>query len=205
MPKLKDKLPNLLGMDAPFGFRPEDKFLNPIKHKESSGNLDVDHPIVTKGVGKGTKAIGLYGLLIPTVKNVSEALSKKGSVIRSNIDPTYQDPEIETLKNKTDEEIRQALEGNEDLQNRVARLLATHVLARQQGDEDKAAYSWIMGHNLEPERITPEKVEGSDYVQKVRKFREKLPEEVAEKPGELLEPIDEKTTRYDKLKRLMKL
>lgn len=62
----------------------------------------------------------------------------------------------------------QSLEQEPEAQDYLARRLAKQLLEKTGGDQDRAAYMWTMGHNLPNQRVTPEKMDSSDYVQKFR-------------------------------------
>lgn len=132
---------------------------------ESSGGKDTDHPVVTApNLQQGTRAIGRYGLMPNTVKELVNRRRLRGTV----------SPDMMDLTDLPPEEIKARLEASPELEEQFANDLANHVIQRQGGDEDKAAYSWIQGHNLSPDEIKPETLEQSPYVQKFRRVNETL-------------------------------
>ena len=125
-----------------------DDFLNRIAQLESSGGENTDHPEVKSGLQKGSTAIGTYGLMPNTIR---EILNRKR--LANQLQPADQE-----LMKMNDDQIREKVSSDPDLEKALAQQLATHVLQRQKGDEDRAAYSWNMGHNLSPQRITDDKL-----------------------------------------------
>lgn len=142
-------------------FGKEDQFLDKISQLESSGGVDTDHPMITQGMHTGDKAIGQYGLMPNTIQELANRRSLQG------------DPTLEPLKSMSDEEMRSAVQAEPELEQMLARQLARHVLNKQK-DEDKAAYSWQMGHNKSPKDITPEDMSSSEYVTKFKRLKTKM-------------------------------
>jgi len=86
-------------------------------------------------------------------------------------------PSHDQLRNITSlppDQMKQVVEQNPDYEQAMAEFLANHVLTRQQGDEEKAAYSWFQGHNLTPEKIEQRPYRKHDYVQKYNQYYKKL-------------------------------
>jgi hypothetical protein len=133
-------------------------FLQKIGTIESNNGKNTNHPVVQFGVNKGDKAIGIYGLMPNTVDDVLSRMRNEGTIT----------PELDSLQNLDHDQMRVVLSQRPDLQKQIAGRLAEHVLTKQGGNEDAAAFSWNAGHNLSPQRITPDKLDNSDYVQKFR-------------------------------------
>lgn len=145
------------------------KFLKTISQIESSGGQNYAHPEVHAGIQAGTSGIGRYGLMPNTVKELINRRRQSGTMT----------PELQDIDSMPPEQIKAHLEANPGLEDQLAEGLATHVLQRQMGDEDKAAYSWTMGHNTPNQQITPDKLndlttKGGQYVDKFRKIKELL-------------------------------
>lgn len=137
------------------------EFLEKIEQIESSGGQDTNHPIVTKdNLQQGTRAIGRYGLMPNTVKELVNRRRVRGTV----------SPDMIDVANLPPEEMKAKIEANPEMEDQFANDLANHVIQRQGGDEDKAAYSWQMGHNLTPDEITPDALENNNYVNKFRRL-----------------------------------
>lgn len=150
---------------AKYGY-PND-FLKKIEQIESSGGTNTQHPMLQHGIQAGTAAIGRYGLMPNTVREIVNRRRQDGTMTQ----------DLQDLDQIPPERIKAHIEANPGLEDDLARTLATHVLRRQLGDEDKAAYSWHQGHNLDPSEIThgqlndPSSV-GGDYVNKFRRVKD---------------------------------
>jgi hypothetical protein len=140
-------------------------FLQKIGYIESNNGKNINHPVISFGVNKGERAIGTYGLTPNTVDDMLSRMRSEGSIT----------PELSDLQNLDHNEMRQVLEQRPDLQKQIAERLAQHVLTRQGGNQEAAAYSWNAGHNLPPQRITPDKLDNSSYVQKFRGLQNVVP------------------------------
>lgn len=146
-----------------------DEFLKKIMEIESSGGTNFAHPQLQRGIHAGSSAIGRYGLMPNTVKEV---------INRRRLEDTMT-PDLQDLDNMPPDQMKQYLESRPDLEDDLAKGLATHVLRKQQGDEEKAAYSWHQGHNLSPQDIKREQMNdpntaGGNYVNKFRRVKQLL-------------------------------
>jgi hypothetical protein len=135
-------------------------FLKNISQVESSGGTNYNHQLIQKGIHKGHKAIGRYGLMPNTVVEVLNRMKMNGTLT----------PELQQLKGLDADTLKQTLETKPELEDQIAENLADRVLERQQ-DEDKAAYSWHQGHNLSPDRINQKKYQEHDYVKKYNEYK----------------------------------
>lgn len=150
------------------------RFLAKIAQIESGGGKHIQHKMMNRGLHKGTSAIGTYGLMPATVQDIIANQEQSGKIT----------PEVQALKQLQYPQLKRQLEQNPDLQNQLASSLAERVLSNQGGNEEKAAYSWNMGHNLPPERITPQKLQTHPYVEKYRSLKNLVPvKEVAQSPS----------------------
>lgn len=143
------------------------EFLQKIQQIESSGGKDLDHPVVESGIQAGDAAIGRYGLMPNTVR---ELVNRR----RLNGTSTGELKELAEMDSPT---MKKHLEANPDLEDELANQMATLVTRRQLGDEDKAAYSWTNGQNLSPDQISDEQLDNSPYVQKYRKLKDIMGDE----------------------------
>lgn len=137
------------------------QFLSAISQIESSGGKNLNHETISGGMHKGTRAIGKYGLMPLTVKDI---------INRQRMDHSIT-PEIAALRNMDRDALQEQFIQQPELEENLANYLANYVLDRQQGNESAAAYSWFMGHNTKPEKITSQKLLNSDYVGKYNKFK----------------------------------
>lgn len=131
-------------------------FLNRIAQLESSNGTNLNHDTINNGIQAGQRAIGKYGMLNNTIQ---ETLNRQ-----ANNDEIS--PELDDLRGKDQDTIRQQFSQHPEYEQQVASYLANRVLDNQNGDEEKAAYAWNHGHNLSPDRITDDKLDNSDYVNK---------------------------------------
>lgn len=144
-------------------------FLKTISQLESSGGKNMDYPEVESGIQSGTSAMGQYGLMPNTVKEMINKRRQAGTMT----------PELQELDGMNPHEMKAHIEANPDLEDQIAKSLALKVLHNQMGDEEKAAYSWTMGDNLSPDDISKEKMNdqssaGGRYVDKFRRIRDQL-------------------------------
>lgn len=137
------------------------QFLNAISMIESSGGINTDHPEMKSGIHAGDSAIGTYGLMPNTVNETINRMRLAGEL----------SPELKELSKLPEDQMMQQIKSNSDYENKLAEYLGSHVLNKQGGDEEKAAYSWFMGHNMSPEKIDKSDYKNSDYVKKYNKFR----------------------------------
>lgn len=142
------------------------EFLRKIREIESSGGTDTEHRTMASGIHKDQRAIGDYGLMPNTVKEIENRA--KESETRG----------LDKAAHLTPDEMKKYMELNPPLQEEAAQRLAEHVLNKQNGDEDKAAYSWLYGHNLSPEKIEQRKYLEDPYVKKFQALKQ--PEEIQE-------------------------
>lgn len=136
-------------------------FINKIMQIESSGGKDLAHKEMQHGIHEGHRAIGRYGLMPNTVKELINRRRIQGTMT----------PELQDLDQLSPEEMKVRLESNPELEQQFAEQLGNKVIRQNVGEEDKAAYSWNMGHNLPSSEITSEKLEQSPYVEKFRKLK----------------------------------
>jgi len=147
-----------------------DEFLARIAKNESANKYFVDHPEMQQGLHKGMKAVGKYGLMPYTVAELMERRASQNLPDNDSLPlPMMDHPKLGTEEYRGNamqmaDQLRQNPEGQEVL----AKQMAGDLLQKTGGDQDRAAYMWTMGHNLLNRRVTPEKMDASDYVQKFR-------------------------------------
>ena len=138
-------------------------FLDKIAALESSSGKNTNHRTIASGIHEGDAAMGKYGLMPNTVNLLDKSLSKLPNLAK-----------------------KKKLEANPELEEKLASKLAEKVLANQGGDEQKAAYAWLEGHNLSAEDIIKRNYKDSD---RVKKFNALPPAELAEPATELEDKI----------------
>lgn len=134
-------------------------FLDRIGQIESAGGKYTNHKTLKSGMHQGQHALGTYGLMPQTVDELAG---------RS------EDPKIKALKAMSDQEKEAALAPGSELERQLAMQLADQVLTKQGGDEQKAAYAWLHGHNLAPEEIEKRGYLDKDYVQRYTKLADMM-------------------------------
>ncbi len=144
-------------------------FLRTISRLESNDGENTNHPELQNGIQAGTSAIGRYGLMPNTIKEIINKSRQNGTMT----------PDLQDLDRMNPHEMKAHIEANPDLEDQLAQSLALKVLKNQMGDEDKAAYSWNQGDNLKPEDISDEKLNnpstvGGQYVDKFRRIRDQI-------------------------------
>lgn len=154
-------------------------FLKTISQLESSGGKDMDHPEVREGIQAGTSAIGQYGLMPNTVKEIINKRRQNGSMTS----------QLQDLDGMNPHEMKAYIEANPEVEDELAQSLAMKVLRNHMGDEDKAAFAWHQGDNLKPEDISSEKLNDTDtvggrYVDKFRRIKDQLSQPIQDNQDE---------------------
>lgn len=136
-------------------------FLEKIKQIESSGGKDFSHDEIQSGIHAGTSAAGNFGIMPNTATELVGRMERVGPLPQG----------LEQLKTMPPDQIKSFIETNPDQEKQLAEYLAGHVLDKQQGDEEKAAYSWQYGHNLTPDKLQKRPYKDSDYVKKFNNLK----------------------------------
>lgn len=169
--------------EIPFGKHPMDRFLWNVQQIESSGGKNTKHKPIQGGQFKGTKAIGKWGLLKPTVQDI---------ISRMRIGKTLT-PEYQKLEPMSRDQLENHFQKHPEVELHLARKLAEHVLKRQKNNPHSAAFAWNNGHNLFPQRIDSATLTNSDYVSKYKnadKMNPYKPKAVASKMQKMQPNID---------------
>jgi len=138
-------------------------FLNKIMQNESSGGTNFNHRQIASGHQEGQTAIGRYGLLPNTVREINQ----------SNINQGKLDPEMIEVSQLPDSSLKQHLEANPDIEQKFAQSMAQHLQQKYPGDEERMAYAWNNGHRIEAP-ITDKQLDDSNYVNKFRRVNEMM-------------------------------
>jgi hypothetical protein len=101
-----------------------------------------------------------------TVKEIVNRMRMSGQIT----------PEIAELNKLDPVKLKETIESNPEIENRLAESLAQRVLSRQPDDE-QAAFSWNQGHNMTPEDVAATKYKEHDYVKKFNKYKTEVGEE----------------------------
>src|SRR5271165_3052501 len=116
-------------------------FLKTISQLESSGGKNTQGEEIQHGIQAGTSAIGQYQMMPNTVKEIINRRRQDGTITQP----------LQDLDGMNTHEMKAYIEANPDVEEELAQSLATRVLQKQMGDEDRAAFAWHQGHNLSPE------------------------------------------------------
>lgn len=139
-------------------------FLDNISQLESSGGQNFNHKMMDSGIHEGQQAIGRFGLMPNTIKElVNRKIQKEGQLPEN----------MQGLTDQPPDEIKRILEANPEIEYQFADQLAKKVLKKQK-DPEKAAYTWFQGHNLTPEQVDQRDYQNSEYVKRFSNLRKKL-------------------------------
>jgi hypothetical protein len=130
-----------------------DKFVKDMSMLESSGGINTDHKTIQHGIHTGDAAVGSYGLMPNTVDDL---ITRYGTV-------------PEDLKGLTTGELKEQLTPAQE--QALADQLGHHILSRQKGDKNRAAYAWQYGHNLTPDRIPATTLDENERVRRYRNLQ----------------------------------
>lgn len=146
--------------DKSFGSQPEDHFLHNVMQVETSGGKNLNHPKINYGIHKGHQAVGRFALMPLTIKEIS----KRHVITGGN------DDELHDLATSHPDTISKKIKKNPELELKVARALARHVIDRHGDNTPNAAFAWKYGHNLKAKNIDPHKRDNDVYIQKFKKL-----------------------------------
>lgn len=138
------------------------EFLNKIAKMESDSGRNINHEVVSSGPQKGQHAVGSYGLLPVTIKDVIKRAQLQGNM------PT----DWKQFDNLTDDQIRNKILERPDLENQIAQSLAGRVLTKQHNDPNRAAYAWNHGTNLS--YLPDDRLEDDQYANKFKHLKNQL-------------------------------
>lgn len=124
-----------------------------IKAMESSGGKDTAHRTLASGIHEGDTAVGKYGLMPNTAKEIANR--RKESAV---------DDVIANIPNKSVEAL---LQENPDIAKDYVQYMAEKVLDKTKGDPVAGMTAWHYGHNMSPNRIKKTMQENPSYVDKV--------------------------------------
>ncbi len=144
----------------------KDIFLGRTSQIESGSNTNTNHAVMPAGIHEGQKAVGQYGLMPNTINEMSNRMKTEGRLPQ----------EIKLMREMglSDQQIADKVAQDPELEQQLADRLYEHVNKRFAGDEEKMNHSWMYGHNLSPDKITPEVLEASPRTEKFRRLRDKM-------------------------------
>lgn len=134
-------------------------FLKTTSMIESSGGKNLDHPKVAHGLHAGDRAVGQWALMPKTVKEIAGRMAD--------------DSEIAPYAQMNSKKISQKLSQNPHHEKQMASFLANKLYDKFGGDENKMAYAWNQGHNIEPKSFDTDRKDylNHDYVKKYNKYK----------------------------------
>jgi len=134
-------------------------FKDLISFLESSDNPEVEHKPVVKGVSKGDTAIGQYGLMPNTIRELANRAKLS--------DQNY--PSDDVMLQSTNEQIKEVLKNNPDLMNLYVDRLSKRVLEKSSNNPEAGYFRWLYGHNLPEKRVKSLKRKDPETLQRIRK------------------------------------
>jgi len=136
-----------------------DNFLKTTSMIESSGGKNLKHPKIDSGIHAGDKAVGQWALMPKTIKELAGRMADN--------------PEIAPYAKMNSKKISQELSQNPHHEKQVASFLANKLYDKFGGDENKMAYAWNQGHNINPESFKTNRKDylKHDYVKKYNKYK----------------------------------
>ena len=129
---------------------------------ESSGGKNTNHKEMKAGMHAGDAAVGQYGLMPNTIKEMANRMDKNH--------PMKQYAKMDN------DAISKSIKQNPDHENQIANFMANHLYDKFGGDENKMAYSWFQGHNLTNDHFNTSHKDYMDhnYVKKYQKHKDML-------------------------------
>lgn len=140
------------------------QFLDIIRQIESSGGRDLKHETLQSGVHKGDAAMGEYGIMPKTAQEFIRRRELKDQF----------GPDEALMQQMNPEQLKEFLADQDRVEQNLADDIATRVLKRSKGDEEKAAYMWNQGHNKLASSIDEDDLDKADYIKKFRNLKNSL-------------------------------
>lgn len=132
-------------------------FMKLIKAMESSGGKDTRHVAMDKGIHEGDAAIGNYGIMPNTAKEIAKRRKIEG----------VSTPSDDVISNIDNSQVSQLLSENPALAKQYAEFMAKKVLDKTKGDPVAGMTAWHYGHNLSPKQLEEKMKDNPAYVDKV--------------------------------------
>jgi hypothetical protein len=165
--KLKSEL------EAPIGQNELDPFLETVAGVESNFGENTEHKTIDTGIHKGSAAMGKYGIMPNTVRDAAKKVNSLDTQLGRHLQQVEM-PKLRELASLNENQIKETLSKNPDLEQKVARVLALEAKLKQRGDEDRMSYNWNKGNNITFDSVNDETVQKAAYVQKFKKIRKRL-------------------------------
>lgn len=136
-----------------------DNFLKAISLNESSGGKNTNHKQIKQGIHAGDSAIGQYGLMPNTIKEMARRMGSDS--------PMAQYAKMDNKK------IAESIKQNPDHEKQIANFIANHLYDKFGGDENKMAFAYNQGHNMNAnhKKFLSGDYKNHDYVKKYQKHK----------------------------------
>jgi hypothetical protein len=108
-------------------------FLHAISLNESSGGKNTNHKTMEHGIHSGDAAIGKYGLMPNTIKEMTARMGRNNPMYR--------------YSKMSSEEISNRIKKYPEHEEKIANYMANHLFDKHSGYGPKMAYDWNQGHN----------------------------------------------------------
>lgn len=134
-------------------------FMDATHEIESASGKNKNHKTMESGMHEGHRAVGNYGFMPKTIKEMAKRMGDKAP------------GDLKALNEVQDEqEMADLVAQDPELEQAIADKLYDHVNKRSGGDVEKMNYKWEMGHNINPDKITPDMIESHPRTEKFRKL-----------------------------------
>jgi hypothetical protein len=137
-----------------------DSFLKTISMNESSGGKNLNHKKMKSGIHKDDSAIGQYGLMPNTIKEMAGRMGPKHP--------------LSSYSKMDSKKIVEKIKNNPQHEKEIATFMANHLHDKFGGDENKMSYSWNQGHNMDVnhKKFTSGEYKNHGYVKKYNKHKQ---------------------------------
>lgn len=132
-------------------------FMKLIKAMESSGGKDTKHQVLDSGIHSGDSAVGDYGIMPNTVKEVAKRRLRDNEAI----------PSDDVVSNLDNNQVQTILKENPELAENYTKYLAEKIMDKTKGDPELGMTGWHFGHNLSADKLKEKAKANPDYINKV--------------------------------------
>ncbi len=157
-------------LNAPIGEGLYDKELTDIAGLETSYGKDLDHKQLESGIHKGDKAIGAFGIMPNTIRDLANKVKNPESDLGRALSSEIELNDVEALKSMDSEQLHGLLASNPQLQQKIGRLLYLEAVQKRGQDPERNAFAWQMGSNIPANKISQQQLDNSPRILKLRKM-----------------------------------
>lgn len=140
-----------------------ERFLKLMRYLETSGGKNLDHKPMEEGIHQGDAAVGEYGIMPNTAKEMAN---------RRRLSGEADDLDKQILGSPNAQDV---LSANPQAQERYAQELAKKILQKTQGDLPTAAAGWLYGHNQSAEQMQEALKRDPVYQKRIEDALKKFP------------------------------